>query len=347
MNGNTTNKSKWRYAPYIILYIISVTLVGTLDTVKGTFDFTRITEPDFWKVFVTLNAANWIGLLSTFSLRLAKILEEKERLFQEQKNVKIDLITDAYIRLKRALIYALNRLDAAIKLWLAKFNRERKIRAYKRKYQKKLTRLENRARYEDKAIYDILVKLKEDETAEYPEELKKYMKFKFWKIFVPWKWFSSWKRYFRKRRRLDQLLSDEYIDRNIDYMNVKFSRIGENFLRAGVIGGNQDEDNVPRSAFNKKFFDLLPRFLIGTSLTLFISSFFFEAVTPTWTMLVSVGMKLALLLWNIISGRAYAETFFKEHVVYHEQMRLNILTQFFSDTNKPAPTPTEIAKTEN
>lgn len=336
-------QSRWRYVPYVGLYFITVLLIGTLDTVKGTFDFTRITTPDFWKVFLTLNAANWIGLLSTFSLRLKKILDEKERLFYEQKEVKIDLIADAYIRLKRSLIYALNRLDAGINLWLITFNRGRKVRAYKKKKQKKLTRLENRARYEDKAIYKIMVETENEGDREYPTELKRYMKFKWWKIFTPWLWFRGWKWYYKKRKRLDQLLSDEYINSNIDYLSVKYSQIKENFLRTGVIGATSDEDNVPRSAFNKQFFDLLPRFLIGTSFTLFVSSFFFEAVTPTWAMVVSVAMKLGLLLWNIISGRNYAETFFKEHIVYHEQMRLNVLGIYFKDTNKTAPTPTAIA----
>lgn len=284
---------KWQELPYILMYISAFMMIGLFDFVNGKFDPSQIITIDYWRGVVMLMMASILFLLSASNRKIDQLMKEDEDV--QYKTTTLEAIA------KSQDLFDFDE-------YLAEKNNERKKITYINKVKKRIDRLDNGiywvpfyngASTKDKMIYH-------DGTE---EEKRK-------------------NQYCVKRSELDYLINDDYIEKNIKSMNIKFPELQRSFVTVGYESLNS-LPWITESKTAKMFKDLSPRFLLTIGAGAFVASFIpglAEGVTIS--MIFGVFVKGLVLIANYIGGYEYAPQFIDTKVKVDLQYRYEIVLDY-------------------
>lgn len=172
-------------------------------------------------------------------------------------------------------------------------NRERKIHAYKHKLHKQWQKLEKLQTYKNYEIWNSYIKAKDaDNNTPVPNN-----------------------RYCKMRLRLEEKMSEEYIEANIDKLHVRYDALSSSVVLGGKVASNiedyQDEFITKHKAM-VVVADRAPHYLFMMAVMTFASSLAVEAFTITFTLtgalLLAFKMitKVCSMIFTIIGTIKYA-----------------------------------------
>jgi hypothetical protein len=125
-------------ATTVLLYLLSLLLIGIINLIDGQFTPDRLMEPDYWFNTIITNVATLLVLINTINLFLDKYRNNDEVNILEQ-TVK----TGVYKDIK-------GDFDEFIK----QTNKQRKISAFKEKIMEQINKIEGKASPKDLEIID-------------------------------------------------------------------------------------------------------------------------------------------------------------------------------------------------
>ena len=197
----------------IIMLVIVLIIFGCFDWLHLRFHFEYLADSNFW-----IN----VGTKAT-----ADVLSY---------NIGINMVIDEVIKRNKVLnelkrIYDnLNKYkDKDFDDFIKEYNKECKIKVYKSEMNYKIYKLNKHAKRKDKLLYD-----------KYEKKLKEY----------PDTTFTS-NKYCIKRRELEELSTDEYINNNLDTLDVKYREIDPSIFALEINGTQKIEYNKVTGSVNK------------------------------------------------------------------------------------------------
>jgi len=213
---------------------------------------------------------------------------------EEEHNPKI-------VELSKAIDTMYNKYvdDKTFTEYLYKYvNKPAKIQAWKDKVGTLLLKVDQKVSYRDLAIYN-----GSDELA------KKNNK------------------YCRIHSKYALWLSDDYINKNIDRLTVKYEYISKRM----IIGSIKQVDS--KSRFTRRntqmFNDLSPMFVLSFGLTIFVASFTYQWNEWSAKTIINSIAKLISLLMNFAKGWSYGKRFAENYIISDLQEKKGILEDYF------------------
>jgi hypothetical protein len=199
---------------------------------------------------------------------------------------------DTYDKLDKDVVEKRDNLDRLVannvendfEKYIVEENLKRKVYAWKQKINRKLSRLEFFARQKNIELY-----YSEDE------------------------FLKSKSRYCIKRAKLEKLLTDEYINKHMYYLRVKYPKL----KRYEITNGCRQKDEEYKLTTHRQLkilVDNLPRLAMSCGLVLFASSFIPDLKDFEWATIITFVIKLISLCMNFLNGKAYA-TYFKNSIM--------------------------------
>lgn len=301
-------KFKLSHIPYILAYALAFAMIGALDVITGKISLWELNLADFIKNFLLLSAANWLAFLATAQLKSNKIVEYNRKLAEEETANKDLKIKSPWTQITGYLDTLLSKIRGDFSAWVVKKSLERKEKVWILRTKRKIIRLEKRATFKDKLV----------EAEGTPQQKEN-------------------NRYCKRKRKLNDQISPEYLKRNLPYLKVKFKPVSENFLRLGVDDDNQHDPNIPERAFQKKMRDLWPKLLLNLSFAFLFATYTWEYNNMGPEDYFSIVVKTLFLAINIYSGAQYSIRFVKEFIMKNIQIRINLLTEYFKETKGEIP----------
>ena len=198
----------------VLLLLIILILFGCFDWLHLRFHFEYLLDTNFWINVATKATSDVLSY-----------------------NIGINVVIDEVIKRNKVLnelkrIYDnLNQYkDKDFDDFVAEYNRECKINIYKNRMHFKIYRLNKFARRKDKLLYDRMMKSDPNFFSD-PTQKKN--------------------RYCLKRRELEQLSTDEYINANLDTLDVKYREIDPSIFALEINGTQKIEYNRVTGSVNK------------------------------------------------------------------------------------------------
>lgn len=217
---------------------------------------------------------------------------------------KIDgaLIKDEEVKTKKKELddNVSKNVDTDFDDYLSIENRQRKINAWKTKISNKISKLDERTKDKDREILWF-------GTDEQKQENK----------------------YCRKRTNLLYKLSDEFINKNIAFLRVKYVKLRRYEVTHGC---KQKYDNYKLTTKRnfKIAVDNLPKIMQSLAFVLMISTFIFDYKEFTVLVLISFAVKLGSLCLSIYNGIAYGVSYVANTLLPDFQYRLNVIINYLN-----------------
>jgi hypothetical protein len=232
------------------------------------------------------------NLITMVSTTFMRIDEEEER------NPKITELAKAIDTLYNRYVE-----DKTFTEYLYKFvNRPAKIQAWKDKIGIELLNVEQHAKYKDLSIYN-----GSDELA------------------------KTKNKYCRTHLKYEQWLSEDYINKNIDRMNVKYEYISKRMILGSI---KQADSRTRFTRRNKQMFnDLAPKFVLSWGLTLFVASFTYQWNDWSSQTIINSIAKLISLFLNFGNGWSYGKRFAENYIISDLQEKKGIIEDYLKVYN--------------
>lgn len=191
-------------------------------------------------------------------------------------------------------------IDTDFDDYLSDENRERKIKAWKNKISNKIARLDEFTKDKNREVY----------------------------------WYGTDEqkaknRYCRKRRNLLRKLSDEYINKNIYFLRVKYTKLRRYEVTHGC-KQKGDQYKITTKKNLKVARDNLPRVMRSLSLILMVSSFAFGPKEFTIVVLFQFLVKLGSLFVAIYNGISYGNNYIEDTLMPDYQYRIDIIIKYMN-----------------
>ncbi len=260
----------------VLMFILSIFIFGLMDLFIFGFDSSYIATATFWLPMLTRTFANGLILVSTVVSHINQLTDANEQI----KHYKNFITLAAEKDIKTDFVE-----------FIAEENLATKIKSYKAKINSKIIKLEKRASAKDLDQWRIY----QEKGVINDIEASKYCK------------------YVYKRQKLLSKLTHEYIDENIDYIQIKYEIITRNMILSGCESKNKESSKYSLINENKKMIrDLFPRFLITMGFTLILASMVPEINKTSLSDLsfwIKFAVNLVTLIFNYFTGTTYAKTF--------------------------------------
>lgn len=189
-------------------------------------------------------------------------------------------------------------VDSSFDNYLITVNKDRKILAWKTKISDKITRLESRARQKDIELFNFGTE---------QEKIKN--------------------RYCSKRRRLLVKLEDDYINKNLPYLKVKYIKLRRYEITTGTTQKGEDYQ-ITTNTSNKIFKDNIPKFLITFSIILLFVSIPLTFSEWKEEIIMIVILRLIPLFMNIANGKEYGKSYITHTILGDLQFRLDTVINY-------------------
>ena len=136
-------------------------------------------------------------------------------------------------------------------------------------------------------------------------------------------------KYCRKRTNLLYKLSDEFINKNIAFLRVKYVKLRRYEVTHGC---KQKYDNYKLTTKRnfKIAVDNLPKIMQSLAFVLMISTFMFDYKEFTVLVLISFAVKLGSLCLSIYNGIAYGVSYVANTLLPDFQYRLNVIINYLN-----------------
>lgn len=185
--------------------------------------------------------------------------------------------------------------------FLSEENKNRKIVAWKDLINNKISKLDKRVRSKDIEIF-----------SNGTEEQKKK------------------NRYCRKRKALQEKLTDDFIDKNIVYLRVKYIKL----KRYEITNGCKQEHNnyeLTTNISKRILKDTYSKYLFSLGITVFASTFS-NLILKDFTVatLIVFAVKLISLFMSIFNGKDYAKEFVSTTLIGDLQFRRDVLLKYLT-----------------
>ena len=279
--------SKGNFALYIILFIVLLALNGVLNFIVAELIWTTLLTASYWLKTIA-GAASGLGSFIIFAfMRRDTTILNNETYNQEYEELNGIISTE---------------VDDDFSDYIAYENREMKKQRWRQKWQNKKTKWQDKI---PARILNAIKLLKEDK----------------WDFQIPWwRLFKKLKLFIRKHRaakwqkkldKINERLSKEWIEENIDYQKIKYPDITPSEI---LTGERKDQSNkiIDNNAFSHIFRDRMP--IIG--LTLFAQAGYHalnivQAINPAG-LIMGIAVQLSTILINAVTGNSYGNTLFKK-----------------------------------
>lgn len=270
---------------YGVILLACLVLIGLADFFIADFNPEIFTTANFWFTILACALANYImvtytaiGRIDNALIKDKNVVEKKEEL---TKTVETNVETD---------------FDD----YLSVANRERKIRAWKKKISNKIAKLDEHSKDRDR------------ETYWYGNEEEK-----------------NTNKYCIRRKSLAEKLEDEYINKNIAYLRVRYVKLRRYEVTHGC-KQKYDDYKLTTKRNRKVMLDSLPRTMRSISLILVVSSFAFDYREFSVLTLIQFFIRLSTLCISIYTGLSYAENFISDTLIPDMQYRLNVIINYLT-----------------
>lgn len=259
------------YTTLQVIGILALTIIGSCwDWMNFGWTFSKIATWKYWEGVIQQMAmysiALALGLLTTM---------EKEELTNEEYGSRLSVYREL-IKCKK------QSFTTYIEFTLNPFIKKT---AMKEKYSRKLYRLDKHSRDEWKLSWRECKDMSDEEFRLYkPITRRRFINF-FGRIFKGLEYqektkYSGWcKRYCAKRRRLEKLASDEYINENYEYSSVRYERVNPNVFTWSVRLGDskQSQYQVENKAAVDIIASMLRKMLTVALTAIFIGCIVYDA----------------------------------------------------------------------
>jgi hypothetical protein len=275
---------------------------GLNEFVSAGFDVDVLfTGEWWWDVFRTITT-NLLVLFGTLAYFLKKAWEEEPTIRDRQKEVQA--LVDAHLD------------PITFDPFLPKFNRKRKIEAYKRAMSNKLDKLEKK--YYKKSI-SLELWAEWENTPRKTKELKDR--------------FEADK-YCQEKHLILQQLTKEYIEKNIDKIELEYKPIQKTFVANGYVSTRMSkyDDYAVESGSNKMLRDLSPRIFLMFGWLIALNSVAINAIqqeTRLIGLIVFLFTMLPLII-QIFIAQDYTDKFIKEKILVDFQKRKDIMINYLA-----------------
>lgn len=304
-----------------ILITLVLLVFGCLDFMTWTFDFTRIITLEYWTTIASkLTAAICsfnIGININWDYAIEKAIELKEaiKLYETLIKQKDSGNWDYYV----------NHI----------FNKHTKRRAYINYINQKIYRLNKFTRDKDKVLYSSVIPLKKREK-ETDEEWEEYLK----TYDIECKELrekKSHNKYCIRRRELEYLKSEEYINANLDSVSVSYSRVDPSVFDLEIdakakkdiikVKGNVGAGRARASSSIALSMVVISMFT--TALVLSINQQqFVDQMQAFWYYLLTCIVDAGLVAWNVFRGTRSASAIISEELTTPYVYRNRVLTGY-------------------
>ena len=311
MDTKTKNRKTALYTTLEILLILTMTIVGNMwDWVNMSFEPERITTGVFWQE-VAVKAT-----LYSCTLVLAIILKMQKL---ELKDMRYDKL---YADYRAELPFKNDHRDQFTDYVDNELNPRIKKEYLRTKLNTKLSRIQKHER--DSWVQDYF---RAKESGDY-------------KTFEFSGWFHGYfsKRYFKKRIRIEEMLTDDFIDKNWQYMSVKYPRISTTSFGYYLdIKRNRDDkykvnNEAPKDIFNRGALKVAQTILISVIFTVFAlkpqMNELLEQANGWIVLLIEYIIRVFMMTLSFAMGIYTAKTVFSDNFLLPLTNRIDILEDF-------------------
>ena len=282
----------------VVFAAVSLIPIGLLTLLDPHWDWTVYATWLFWVDYLTIQGVSWYGRWWIFSTKTRFYILTDEDYLKNENQIQDFVDKD--------------HEEPFIGDYADEDNHERKVRAWRRKIKRKLIRINNRWHINNMSMHfkttengsKIVSKpfeLKSDKLYHHP--LKK----KLWRVFNGFVRIRNWRRNIKitklnaKINAWFELLSDEWVDNNIDTIKVKYSKVSKSILVSGFTPNQtvNDESNYKTESAKVFLSETMPMFIFVSFIMFLIVPLFGSGLSKdlsAWGMFFT---KVALVLSSI------------------------------------------------
>lgn len=272
--------------PFLIMFLLTFLLTGVTELIKTNFNPAIFKSAEYW-FNIILNNASYI------LIAISSCLMASDTIISRDVTGELSTLTTNLNEMSPSL------QNTDVDKFLYETNHARKRTAWLIKIQTKLLKLEMKANEKNTNDYE-----------NYKITSEEIYKTK----------------YVKKKIKLLSYLSDAYIEKNIDCLPVKYTKITRKLITNGSSFGK--DDDLPNKKSIVMVNGILPKFIFTTAVITILLSFSFDFKSFNWSGLIFVGVKVIGLIANYIYGRDFAPTYVNETTVDMLYIRLHWITLY-------------------
>ena len=292
----------------IFIYVGILFINGLDEFLKSGFDLEFMFTSQWYSKVTRVLFSNILIFIGTFLHLLDSALQNRQDIITERG--RLDAI-------------ASTRLDpVTFDPFFIKFERQRKIKFYKRAMETRLEKLENKAKLTDMELWRKQQKNYDSDGNIVDHDINdQFLNNKFC----------------QKKQTILKQLKPEFIESHIGYMRVGYRPNSKSFVTNGYNKPSTKYDDYaiePRSL--KLLYDLGPKFLILAGALIILESIIVEFVmldswiVAFWNMII----KVVPLLIQIYFAWSYRDIYIKEKIMVDLKKRSDIMTLYLASINK-------------
>lgn len=193
-----------------------------------------------------------------------------------------------------------------------------------------------------KKLQDLVNNTVEEDMDLFIKEENDKRKFKAWKIkidklilrlerknfFRYWYYYIFKKAYARRLSKIKSEFNDNFITEHLDSFKVKYYKMTKMELISGYKVFDDIEDRITYNKARIILEDNAPTFLLTMSLTLFVTSFAFQAKAFELGLIINFVVKFMLLIWNAYKGFSYAKVFVEKVTIRNQLARIEVFKKY-------------------
>lgn len=213
----------------LVFAVVSLVPIGLLTLLDPNWDWSKYATWLFWVDYLTIQGVSWYGRWWIFSTRTRYFLLVDKTYLKNEKQIQEFVDKDFE--------------EPFIEKQADEDNKERKIRAWRRKIKRKLIRINNRWHINNMSQHFKITANGENTTSK-PFELKSDKKI----------WVFIKNRLNAKIDRLFELLTNEWVETNIDTIKVRYSKVSKSILVNGFTPNQTVNDEANYKTESAKVF---------------------------------------------------------------------------------------------
>lgn len=305
------NKERiFRIFTNVILTIVVLAIFGCFDFVNMEWDWMRIFTYAFWTKVTSKTVAaiccfniginfNWESALAVFYV-LKETIETYESLIKDKDDENFDYYVEQ--------VY---NMESKKKAWINKINRA-------------IYHLDRFTRNRDRLLYTSKIPLGVENYEEKNKELENK---------------KATNRYCVKRKELEELKSEKYINDNIGSLSVKYSKVNPSAFDMDIDGKIKDEDNKITGNVTLGKVKATSNIIWGIVLITAITSAivisinqeqFVNQMQEFWYYLLSAAVDIGVVAWNLFRGTMACKPIIEEQIHKPYVNRNKVLKGFIS-----------------
>lgn len=276
------------------IILLSALISGLLNLFTYGFNPTELLTISFWLAILIRCLANGLVLFSSAINRISHLERDDEQISYLKNSLQLSIKND----IKEDFV-----------TFLAAINKQEKIKKYKQKINRKIFKLDNHASHRRLNKW----KLYQDEKEIISVEVDPH----------------QYGRYVFKRQKLLDKLEDEYIEKNIDSIRVKYNYITRNMI-INNFKTNDDEKYTLIEKNKKMARDLLPRFLYTISFTLIMSSIILDPNIENLNVVfwINFTTNIFTLIFSYFTGNNYGKDFTETVIIGNYYTKKQVIDDY-------------------